>query len=149
MTIGADFAIKEVEVSEGSRAGQSAKLQIWDLAGQQHFSTVRSVYYRRAHGAIIVYDCTRIATMENLEQWIVELQNAMPNKIPVVLIANKADLRAMGTDLLTKEDGEKMARRLSMVYLSQPKRIPCFETSAKTGQNVETAFQAIINQIYA
>ena len=31
MTIGADFAIKDLKISAGPRIGRDAKLQIWDL----------------------------------------------------------------------------------------------------------------------
>ena len=52
-TIGADFALKTDTV-----AGENVKYQIWDLAGQPRFKTVRSVYYIGAVGALLVFDIT-------------------------------------------------------------------------------------------
>ena len=42
VTIGADFAVKNVETSDGTQV----KFQIWDLAGQPHFKAVREGFYR-------------------------------------------------------------------------------------------------------
>ena len=47
MTIGADFAVKRVTIDN-----QEFISQIWDLAGQVRFSSVREVYYRGAAGAL-------------------------------------------------------------------------------------------------
>ena len=40
MTIGADFAVKRVDIG-----GKTITFQIWDLAGQPRFQMVRELYY--------------------------------------------------------------------------------------------------------
>ena len=48
ITIGADFAVKKMSL-EG---GHDVSIQIWDLAGQEHFKNVRSTFYKGAQGAL-------------------------------------------------------------------------------------------------
>jgi len=44
------------------------KLQIWDTAGQERFRSISKAYYRNSHGCIAVYDITKRASFECLEQ---------------------------------------------------------------------------------
>lgn len=147
MTIGADFAIKTITLKTGPYAGHTLKSQIWDLAGQENFSKVRSLYYTGSHAAFMVYDCTRLATFQNIENWMNELFKNTPNPIPVILIANKTDLRPEVDFSLTKEDGVKMAQRISESYLKNRIAVPYYETSAKTGVNVELAFESLAHKV--
>jgi small GTP-binding protein len=54
-----DFALKEVDMK-----GQKLKLQLWDIAGQERFSSMTRVYYKQATAAMIVFDITRPHTFE-------------------------------------------------------------------------------------
>uniref|UniRef100_A0A0D3A2F9 Uncharacterized protein n=1 Tax=Brassica oleracea var. oleracea TaxID=109376 RepID=A0A0D3A2F9_BRAOL len=47
-------------------SGKKVKTQIWETVGQERFRAVTPAYYRRAIGALIVYDITRISTFENV-----------------------------------------------------------------------------------
>ena len=79
MTIGADFALKEATIRE-----KSIKFQIWDLAGQPRFNSVRELYYRGSHGAMLVFDLTRRESFTNLYLWIDELlKNSGKSFIPI------------------------------------------------------------------
>ena len=53
VTIGIDFKIKTIDVN-----GLKIKLQIWDTAGQEKYHSLNQIYYRGAHGALLVYDVT-------------------------------------------------------------------------------------------
>lgn len=147
MTIGADFAIKTIKLKSGPYKGHDLKSQIWDLAGQENFAKVRSLYYTGSHAAFMVYDCTRLATFQNIENWMKELFKNTPNPVPIILLANKTDLRSEVDFSLTKEDGFKMAQRISETFLQNKINVPYYETSAKTGENVDEAFQALAMQV--
>ena len=70
-TIGVECATKSVRLPDGN----SVKCQIWDTAGQERYRAVCSAYYKRALGALLVYDVTKRETFEELESWINQLYN--------------------------------------------------------------------------
>ena len=109
------------------------KLLVWDLAGQQRFDFIRGSYYRGSKGALLVYDTTRKSTWLELPKWIKETEDALGERIPIILLANKVDL--VEHRVITREMGEEFMREQGLVgYL---------ETSALTGQNVEEAFSIL------
>lgn len=148
MTIGADFALKKVRVD-----GETINVQLWDLAGQQHFTRVRTLYYRGIRGLLAVFDVTRDATYKNLEYWINEIKQVITEqeleKIPTVLIGNKVDLRDDGEPShISSELGEELAIRLAKQMNKGTLPITYIETSAKTGENVPQAFQSLVERIF-
>jgi len=141
MTIGADFATYEKDID-----GAKTTYQIWDLAGQDTFRTVRARFFRGAMGGMLIYDCTRPQSFMNLTRWIEELwRNSGRGVVPIVILANKADLR--DSDSVSIEKGRKYAAALSQKTKAQGFEVIHMETSAKTGLNVEDAFMTIGRQI--
>ena len=69
MTIGADFAVKKTEINTNDGT-KSVKFQIWDLAGQPRFNSVRELYYKGSHGGLLVFDITRRDSFSNLNSWV-------------------------------------------------------------------------------
>ena len=131
MTLGTDIFSKVLDIN-----GTPVKLIIWDLAGQPHFKHVRSGFYLGAAGALLVYDVTRKSTLENLENWRSEMEKNSGDASAVVVVGNKCDLDSL-REVKTSE-GEGYARRIDA---------PFFETSAKEGNNVENAFEALARVI--
>lgn len=126
MTVGTSFAVKELEFGD-----TLVRLQLWDLAGQPHFSSVRPVFYRGAAGIILVFDVTRRHTFDSLSAWYTEVSQ-VTGAVPSVLLANKMDL--IDQRQVSVEEGKAYAERLGWGY---------FETSAKQGQGVTDAFRQI------
>jgi len=109
---------------------------IWDIMGQISFRTLlHPDYLKGAKGAIVVCDLTRRETLEHLEDWMDSLF-LEESVMPCVFVANKCDL--------TEEQEFKLRDigRLASQFHS-----PFFITSAKTGENVESTFQALGNEI--
>lgn len=40
----------------------SIQLQLWDIAGQERFSSMTRVYYKQATACVIIFDITRYET---------------------------------------------------------------------------------------
>ncbi|KAF7633172.1 hypothetical protein Mgra_00007451 [Meloidogyne graminicola] len=64
-TLGVDFHVKSVRVGT-----QNIAVQLWDTAGQERFRSLCNSYFRRADGAILVYDCSIDRSFLRIRDWI-------------------------------------------------------------------------------
>ncbi|OLQ02134.1 Ras-related protein Rab-11A [Symbiodinium microadriaticum] len=87
-TIGVEFATRTVSLD----AGCAVKAQIWDTAGQERYRAITSAHYRRAVGALLVYDITKPATFKSCQRWMEELRSNAEPDIVIMLVGNKVDL---------------------------------------------------------
>ncbi len=131
-TMGLDISLKEVEVH-----GMTVRLQLWDMGGQDSFISLRGRYFSGARGAILVYDTTRPSTFNDLQRWLQELKNNVPRRIPFIILGNKTDLTEL---VVISEEEEK-------TWGSEVKSLANFRTSAKTGENVEEAFETLAVEV--
>ncbi len=139
LTIGADFAKRDDFVY-----GTPVRYQIWDLAGQERFDGVREVYYKGAIGALLVFDVTRLDSYFNIPKWVKELwANNGRSKVPIVIVANKIDMRGSENQTISSEQGRLMAEKLTKI--TSPEGFACnyIETSAKTGVKINDAFSLL------
>jgi small GTP-binding protein len=127
-TIGTKTSAKEVSVDLGDEVTY-LKLQIWDILGLRSFSTLQKSAYRGASGAFIVLDITRKGTLRTLEDWLLSLYREA-GEIPVVIMGNKVDLYP---------DYHKS----EITKLVTDYGYPCFLSSARTGENVDKAFNKL------
>lgn len=147
MTIGADMLIQNKKYTLNGEE-YTVRFFMWDLAGQQRFSIVRPRYYQGGHAAFLVYDITNRSSFDNIYKWIEEIKthnSAFP--IPLILVANKIDLKSKVNDSISTSEGLEFADKLSKLYdLDKENRISYIETSALTGENVNEAFEHIGKQ---
>ena len=70
-TLGVDFGSKELKLEHYMPARFvykfTAKMNVWDAAGQAHFEKMRGLYYRDAKGALLVFDLNNPASFQNLD----------------------------------------------------------------------------------
>jgi small GTP-binding protein len=140
-TIGTKISRKEIELAINNNEF-SLSLQIWDVLGQKAYSAVQSRAFVGMDGALLVADITRKDTLESLESyWIPTLKKVVP-VAPLVFLGNKMDLKNEGVFSLDDiiEISSKYTENEDDTDIS-------FMTSAKTGENVETAFLTIAKQI--
>jgi Rab family protein len=52
------------------RSGGTVKAQIWDIGGQERYRAITNAHYRRAVGALLVYDFTNELTFQSAKHWI-------------------------------------------------------------------------------
>lgn len=132
-TIGIDFKIRTIELN-----GKRIHVKCWDTAGQERFQTITTVYYRGAHGIMLVYDVTNLESFEHVSNWMaaIEEHTAGGPKVQRVLVANKTD-QERGR-VVTREQGEATAAKFGCQY---------YETSAKTGDGVEAAFFGLVKKV--
>jgi Ras-related protein Rab-5C len=133
MTIGSNFSTKSVELEQ--YPNYSVKLQIWDLAGQKHFSFVRPPFYRGATAIVYVFDLTRRSSFANLMEWQSEVEKVIGQGKPTVLVGNKIDLANQGNREVSEQEGSALQQELNSINY--------YETSAKTGNRVQPLFKDI------
>ncbi len=143
-TLGADFSIKTLKFNHTNNNETIwLRYQIWDIAGQPRFNQIRKSFYMGAQAALVLFDVSERKSLTSLGNWIDELYNSngKGTKIPIVIIANKIDLRKE-IDCITQEEGEKTVKKIQEKY-NVTNSIRFLETSAKTGENVDLAFEKI------
>ena len=69
-------------------------------------------HYRRALGAILVYDITNEKTFENLKKWMEEVRMLSETDITLMLVGNKLDRVENDPSLrrVRKDDAKNFAR---------------------------------------
>lgn len=133
VTIGSQFAVKTVEIQKSNGNNVKVKLLVWDLAGQARFDFIRTAYYRGSKGALLVFDTTRKHTFRELPKWLEETENALNQRIPTVLLANKVDL-----------DSERViTTEMAQQFVEENNLSGYLETSALSGHNIEEAFMLL------
>lgn len=136
-TVGVDFFARLVTVKDGVRI----KLQLWDTAGQERFRSITKSYYRNSVGALLVYDITSKASFEHVPVWMQEAKRHIEPYRPVfALVGCKLDLLQTGRHRqVSEEEAKAFASQNDILH---------FETSSKTGYQVENAFTAVTQEIY-
>jgi len=136
-TIGVEFAVRVLPMPDGKRV----KAQIWDTAGQERYRAITNAYYRGAVGAILIYDITRKDSFQNIPRWLRELRDHASEDIVLLLVGNKSDMCRSQSERrdVTGQEADEYARQL---------KISRIETSAKSGENVDEAFNLVIRKIY-
>jgi small GTP-binding protein len=136
-TLGTKVSKKEMSVSGPEDSGElQVDMTIWDIMGQKGFrELLKEAYFYGAKGILAVCDVTRKKTLEDLDDWI-EGVYSVTGKIPIEFLANKVDLKDVAE---VKED--------DMIQAARAYDSPFHFTSAKTGINVEIAFQSLAERI--
>ncbi len=136
-TIAIEFATKIIKIKEGGYV----KAQIWDTAGQEKYKSITSHHYRKAVGALLVYDVTRRITFENCIKWYKELKVFTDQECVICIVGNKLDLIEGNPNRreVSIEEGKNFAKKNKTLF---------FETSAKSNNNVVECFEELLQQIY-
>ena len=131
-TLGVNFMTKDLKTMK-----PETRLIIWDIGGQATWKTKLNFYLAGTDGAIIVFDLTRPPTFAGVEEWMKKVQAIAGPNTPFIVVGNKNDLKALRK--VSKKEVEK--------FLQNQKYAIYFESSAKTGENVNICFERIAKEI--
>jgi small GTP-binding protein len=124
-TIGANQQRKRVPVD-----GTEVDLQLWDTAGQEQFESLVPLYARSASAVILTASITDRSSFENLSHWKEMLSPTSGDLPPIVIAANKIDLRASAEITDDEIETEYGGGRFAGLFF----------VSALTGEGIENLF---------
>lgn len=131
-TVGVKIDKKELSIPGHDKLS----LIMWDIAGEDEVSAVRTSYLRGAAGYLLVVDMTRAQTLQVASD-IQQRVDKEIGKIPFLCLLNKIDLEE---ERDIAEDALQARRDAGWTTL---------RTSAKTGEGVEEAFLELARRITA
>ncbi len=131
MTIGVQFHVKNIEMNSVAYS-----LQLWDFGGQDRFRFMLPSYTLGAKGALLLYDTTRMSTLDSLEEWV-GICRTQDKNLPILFCGTKIDL----------VEERSVASDYAKGFLQQLNLFDYLEVSAKTGENVEKSFETIVKKI--
>ena len=132
-TVGLDNFTKDEIIKN-----KKVRIKIWDTAGQEKFQSLTKGFFRNAQGIMIVFDVSNIETYDNIKYWAQSIKTHLGSeieKIPVIIIGNKKDLNERK---ISKNDAKVYSSELGYQY---------FETSAKTGENVDNTIKYLVLEV--
>ena len=130
-TIGIDYFVKNVVLTVNGKDFQIA-LQVWDLAGEEKYRTFLPSYIPGTNGFFYVYSEDIHDSLSYLDAFNTELASLMKEKIPILLIKAKKDLKE---EFYKKNSIEEFMDKNGISEI--------IDTSSKTGENVNASFQKI------
>lgn len=134
-TVGTELSSKYITVQ-----GQQIQALIWDTAGTERFNSMTKPFYRGTDACILVADLTSAASFDHLTHWRDSIVDALgienTDTFPFAVFANKADL--LGARVVSEGEVNEWGTKL---------QCPVFEVSAENGQNVETGFKHVLEQV--
>eukprot|EP00915_Cephaloidophora_sp_WS-2016_P007747 GHVH01010667.1.p1 GENE.GHVH01010667.1~~GHVH01010667.1.p1 ORF type:complete len:244 (-),score=22.91 GHVH01010667.1:74-766(-) len=136
-TIGVEFATKTVPLQTGG----TVKVQLWDTAGQERYRSITAIHYRKAVGALLVYDVTRKESFANIPVWLDELKHTAAPDVVVMLVGNKVDL------VEADPSSRQVDKLIATEYANKNNLFFC-ETSALQNKNVKQLFEILMQEIY-
>ena len=111
--------------------------RLWDTVSKDKFNSISKAFYQKADCIILICAINDRESFLNINKWVDNIKNNIElENIEMILIGNKCDLedeRQVGLDEIVKK-GEDF-------------KIESFETSAKTGEGVEDAFETLFTKV--
>ena len=118
--------------------GKKIPLTLWDMSGQEEYSSLISLFGKNSHGIILVFDLTNRKSFEDINIWLNLVNEKLGNK-NLVLFGNKCDIGKEQWQV-TRKEVDEYAKKNNLKY---------FETSAKTNQGIYEGISYIVNEAYA
>ncbi|XP_039555299.1 ras-related protein Rab-7L1 isoform X2 [Passer montanus] len=119
---------------------ETVRLQLWDIAGQERFTSMTRLYYREASACVIMFDVTNASTFSNSHRWKQDLDSkvVLPDgsAVPCLLLANKCDLSPWA---VTRDEIDRFSKENGFAGW--------VETSVKENKNIHEAMRVLIEKM--
>ena len=131
-TIGVEYKTKTL-----IKGKYKISLNIWDTAGQERFKSITKTFFNNTTGALFVYDITKRASFSGptgVKNWIKDTKEY--DKFDSIIVGNKIDL-----------EKKRVINFSELKELGVKNKMDFFETSAKTGKNINEVFDKLVDNI--
>ncbi|XP_018589473.1 ras-related protein Rab-7L1-like [Scleropages formosus] len=137
-TVGVDFALKVLPWSNT----ETVRLQLWDIAGQERFTSMTRIYYKEASGCVLMFDVTDPSSFRNCHRWKEDLDSkvrlAGGSPVPCILLANKCDLSPW-----------QVSRESVEAFSESNGFVAWIETSVKENKNISESMRMLVEKMMA
>eukprot|EP01099_Mayorella_cantabrigiensis_P007143 TRINITY_DN6201_c0_g1_i1.p1 TRINITY_DN6201_c0_g1~~TRINITY_DN6201_c0_g1_i1.p1 ORF type:complete len:181 (-),score=34.36 TRINITY_DN6201_c0_g1_i1:19-561(-) len=128
-----DSSIRMLTIDQGP----TYRVELYDMVRAEDFGPLRNIFARICSGIICLYSITSresFAEVDNIRREMSRIRQT--ENFPFILCGNKSDLESQRQ--VTKEEGRNLAKFLGC---------PFFETSARSGANVDEMFVEMVRVI--
>lgn len=129
LTKGVDFFSKKISIN-----GIDFNFILWDFAGQEQFKSLLNEFIKGSIAAFVLFDMTRLTTLESVYEWIKQFQNL---NIPTLILGTKQDLMHFNDPSFLDDYILELKKHNRNV-------VGYFKVSSKTGYNIKSAFNFLI-----
>ena len=133
VTIGVDFGFIIIKIDD-----KIIKLQIWDTSGQEQYKSVSKVFYKNTDCVFLVFDITSKDSFHNISSWLEEIRSLLNPSPIILLVGNKLD----------EESKRNVSKVEAEEYVVKNKLNGYYETSAKTGENINELLKNVSKLIF-
>lgn len=130
LTKGVDFYSKILQVN-----GSEFNFVLWDFAGQSQFKEILDDFVEGSIAAFILFDLSRINTIETVYNWINKLREC--GNIPIIILGTKYDL-------IDPEACSFLDEYILSLLHSNQNVVEYMKISSKTGFNINQAFNLLL-----
>ena len=134
-SIGIDFQTKEIKYND-----KLYSVHLIDTAGEERFRSITSSYFRMAEYYLLVFDLTNKNSLMALSSWIESLKEHI-EKPKYIILGNKSDLEK---NVIPDEEINEVLNDKVNLKINDENFL---KVSAKTGENINKAFEYILNII--
>ena len=134
-SIGIDFQTKEIKYND-----KLYSVHLIDTAGEERFRSITSSYFRMAEYYLLVFDLTNKNSLMALSSWIESLKEHI-EKPKYIILGNKSDLEKK---LIPDQEINEVLNDKDNLKINDENFL---KVSAKTGENINKAFEYVINII--
>ena len=135
MTIGVEFHLLNLTLGNEDDKVNTV-IQLWDFGGQERFRFMLDSYVAGARGALLLYDMTRLRTLDGLDEWVKIVRTHDPD-LPILFVGTKLD---RVEDITVSDDYAKE-------FLEPLNMFDHMKISSKDGTGVEYAFKKITRKV--
>ena len=132
LTKGVDFFSKSILINE-----TDINFVMWDFAGQEQFKSLLDGFAEGSMAAFLLFDLTRVSTIENVVTWLGKLKK-LPN-MPIIILGTKYDM--------LENKFESSIDKYLMSLVESNNLLRYMKISSKTGYNIKEVFHELIDML--